>query len=76
MCLYPKPFKCKCPPERFFNRDKKKCETLLEINETCLQVDSCKNGSCIGSPPKCKCSNFQYFDPISGQCQNQLNLTG
>jgi hypothetical protein len=49
------PFKCQCLPGKYFNKEQDlyKCETLLEINETCLQADSCKNYNCIGSPLAC-----------------------
>ncbi len=49
------PFKCQCLPGKYFNKEQDlyKCETLLEINETCLQADSCKNDNCIGSPLAC-----------------------
>ena len=70
------PFKCQCPIGKYFNKEKGhyKCENLLEINETCSQTDSCKNGNCIGMPAKCLCLPFQYFDQITGQCLNQINV--
>jgi hypothetical protein len=74
-CFGPAPFKCQCHAGKYLNKDNYKCESLLEINETCLQVDSCKYGNCIGSPPKCQCSIMQYFDQISGQCKDQLNVS-
>ena len=50
-------------------------ESLLEINETCSQIDACKYGNCIGLPSKCQCLPLQYFDQISGQCNHQLNFS-
>jgi hypothetical protein len=67
MCEGPAPFKCQCPTD--------KCEYLSELNESCSQIDACINGNCFGTPLKCQCLPLQYFDQISGQCQNQLNTT-
>jgi hypothetical protein len=53
-CLGPVPYKCQCQTGKYFNRDLKKCEILKEIDEICLQTDSCKNGICIGLPSKCQ----------------------
>ncbi len=53
-CIGPVPYKCQCSPGKYFNRDFKKCEMLIEIDEICLQADSCKNGICSGSPLKCQ----------------------
>ena len=74
-CIGPAPYKCQCLTMKYFNKENKKCEILLEMNETCSQTDSCKNGNCIGKPPTCKCQMFQFFDQISGQCLNQFNIT-
>jgi len=74
-CLGPAPFKCTCPPGKYFNIYNYRCENLFEINEKCSQIDACKNGICTGSPLKCGCSPFEYFDQISGLCQNQLNFS-
>ena len=71
----PPPYTCRCSAGKYFNNYHYKCEILLEINDTCLQADSCKNTYCIGSPSKCQCLPFQYFDQIIGQCQNQFNIT-
>ena len=59
-CLDPAPFKCQCYPEKYFNLKTDKCEMLKEIDELCIQADSCKNGICSGSPLR---------------CQNQLNIS-
>jgi hypothetical protein len=69
------PYKCQCQAGKYFNNEKGhyKCEPLLEINESCSQMDSCKNGICMES--KCQCLPLQYFDQISGKCQNQTNPT-
>ncbi len=74
-CIGPEPYKCKCPVGKYFDKDTNNCETLFVINETCSQVDSCKNGICMGSPLKCQCLPLQYFDQISSQCQNQINFS-
>ena len=71
----PPPYTCRCSAGKYFNNYHYKCEILLEINDTCLQADSCKNTYCIGSPSKCQCLPFQYFDQIIGQCQYQFNIT-
>jgi hypothetical protein len=62
MCMGPVPYKCQCQPGKYFNKEKGhyKCEPLLEINETCLQADSCKNANCIGPELRCQCY-FCYF---------------
>jgi hypothetical protein len=71
-CMGPEPYKCKCQPGKYFNKEKGhyKCETLLEINESCSQTDSCKTGICMGSPLKCQCLPLQYFDHVSGKCRS------
>ena len=76
-CIGPAPFKCQCSTGKYFNKEKDhyKCETLLELNQSCLQGDSCRNAYCIGTPLKCRCLPFQYFDPMSSQCQNPLNAS-
>jgi len=74
-CIGPSQYKCQCHADQYFNNHNNKCEALLEINVTCLQVDSCKNGNCFGSPPKCRCSALQYFDQITGQCKDPLNVS-
>jgi hypothetical protein len=74
-CVGPEPYKCKCSAGKYFDKDTNNCETLFGINEPCSQVDSCKNGFCMGSPLKCQCLPLQYFDQISSQCQNQLNFS-
>ena len=55
-CMGPVPYKCQCPQGKYFNKEKDhyRCEILLNINELCLQADSCANGNCIGSPLMCK----------------------
>ena len=70
-CIGPAPFKCQCLPGKYFNNKNYKCETLLEFSQSCLQTDFCRNAFCIGLPSKCDYLQFQYFDPISNQCQNQ-----
>ena len=73
-CLGPAPYKCKCSPGKYFDRDEKKCKTLIGINDTCLQGDSCKTGHCIGTPLTCQClPSIQYFDENSGRCLNQFS---
>jgi hypothetical protein len=74
-CLGSEPYKCKCSPGKYFNIYYYRCDYLFEINEPCSQIDSCRNGICMGSPLKCSCLPLQYFDQISGQCQNQLNFS-
>jgi hypothetical protein len=74
-CIGPSPYKCQCSSGKYFNTYNYKCENLLNINEKCLQFDSCKNSNCFGLPSKCQCLPLQYFDQISGKCQNEPNAT-
>jgi hypothetical protein len=67
------PYKCQCPYGKYFNYFNYKCENLLEIDEICLQADSCKNGICSGSPLKCQ--NQWNMNILSSSMATGLSTT-
>jgi hypothetical protein len=68
-CIGPEPFKCRCNESQFFNFINNKCENLLELNETCLQIDSCKFGECRKTM-RCECLPQQIFNSTTHECEN------
>jgi hypothetical protein len=71
----PSPLKCKCLSGKYFNRERSKCEKLLELGENCSRADSCENGYCFGSPLKCQCLTLQYFDLNIGLCRDNISIS-
>jgi hypothetical protein len=67
-CIGPEPFKCRCNQSQYFNFINNKCENLLELNEICLQIDSCKFGECRNTM-RCECLPQQIFNPGTHECE-------
>lgn len=66
---------CSCSSLQFFNITSNKCETLVSINGTCTQVNSCdasKGLSCQTS--LCQCNSTQFWDfTSSNMCINRYS---
>jgi hypothetical protein len=65
---------CECSNTRYLNIGNNKCETLLIINQTCIQNDACNTGlglSCQSGI--CKCSSTQFWKSNTVGCINFYN---
>jgi hypothetical protein len=65
---------CKCSSTQFFNNIDFKCETLLIVNQTCLQSDACNSGLGLSCQfGLCKCNTTQFWKSTTQGCINFYN---
>jgi hypothetical protein len=65
---------CKCSSSQYFNNIDLKCETLLIVNQTCLQSDACNSGLGLSCQfGYCKCNTLQFWKSGQQGCLNFYN---
>ena len=74
ICSGTSTFRCICSSQQYFNIATQSCQSLLSVNQTCMQTDACKSSlglSCQSG--LCLCNSTQFWSATLLKCTNYFS---